>query len=104
MNGVVFEILRAVIALAVILVVRYAIPCAKGIIEESKYSWIVTWVDIAVRATEQTMFGKATGSEKKAAVVKFIKNQLAMKNIKITDEQLDKLIEAAVFEMNGGKE
>ena len=81
----------------------YAIPYAREIVEKTKYSWVITWVDIAVRSAEQTMFKDATGPEKKAIVVKFIKKLLLQKNISISDEQLDNLIEATVFEMNGGK-
>lgn len=103
MNDVLFEVLKAVIVLAVILLTRYAVPYVKEVAEKSKYSWLITWVDIAVRATEQTMFGKVTGVEKKAIVTEFIKRLLISKNITISDEQLDNLIEATVFEMNGGK-
>lgn len=103
MNDVLFEILKAVIVLSVVLIMRYAVPYAKEIVEKTKYSWVITWVDIAVRSAEQTMFKDATGPEKKAIVVKFIKKLLLQKNISISDEQLDNLIEATVFEMNGGK-
>jgi len=103
MNDVLFEVLKAVIVLAVVLIVRYAVPYAKEAVEKSKYSWLITWVDIAVRAAEQTVFGEATGAEKKAIVTEFIKELLISKNLSVSDEQLDKLIEATVFEMNGGK-
>ena len=103
MNDLLFEVLKAVVVLAVVLIVRYAVPYAREAVEKSKYSWLITWVDIAVRAAEQTMFGNATGAEKKAIVTEFIKSLLITKNISISDEQLDNLIEATVFEMNGGK-
>ena len=103
MNDVLFEVLKAVIVLAVVLFVRYAVPYAREVVEKSKYSWLITWVDIAVRSAEQTMFGNATGAEKKAIVTEFIRSLLISKNISISDEQLDRLIEATVFEMNGGK-
>ena len=39
------------------------------------------------------------GPEKKAIVTKFLKEQLQQKNISISDEQLNTLIEAAVYEL-----
>jgi hypothetical protein len=103
MNDALFEVLKAVVVLAVVLLTRYAVPYVKGQVEKSKYSWLITWVDIAVRAAEQTVFGEASGQQKKEIVVDFIKELSLSKNICISDEQLDKLIEATVFEMNGGK-
>lgn len=103
MNEVLFEILKAVLVLAVILLVRYAVPWLKQMAENTKYEWIVKWVGVAVHSAEQTVFGDKQGAEKKAIVTKFIKEQLIKKNINISDEQLNNLIEAAVFAMNGAK-
>ncbi len=103
MNEVLFEILKAVTILAVILLTRYAVPCLKALVENTKYAGVVKWVEVAVKAAEQTVFGEAANQEKKAIVTELIKNILIKKNIAISDEQLDSLIEAAVFEMNGGK-
>lgn len=103
MNEILFEILKAVLILAVILITRYAVPYVKSLVENSKYSWLVKWVDIAVQSAEQTVFGEKTGVEKKMIAHEFIKKILDSKNIKITDEQLDNLIESSVYEMNGGK-
>lgn len=102
MNDILYEVLKAVLVLAVILITRYAVPYVKSLLENSKYSWIVTWVGIAVHSAEQTIFGEKSGEEKKAAVMVFLRDLLSSKNINITDEQLSNLIEAAVFEMNGG--
>lgn len=101
MNSILFEILKAVVILAVILLTRYAVPYLKLILESSKQKWIVEWVEIAVKAAEQTI--KDGEKDKKTIVTEFIKSQLIKKNISISDEQLDKLIESAVFAMNGGK-
>lgn len=104
MNDILYEVLKAVIVLAVILITRYAVPYVKTQLENSKYSWLVTWVGIAVHSAEQTIMGDKSGPEKKEIVTKFLKEMLLSKNINITDEQLSNLIEAAVFEMNGGKQ
>jgi LL-H family phage holin len=54
------------------------------------------WVCIAVNAVEQIV-GAGYGEQKKAQVIDFIVNKFGNK---ISDEDLDKLIEAAVHEMN----
>ena len=99
MNDVVFEILKAVLVLVVVLVARYAIPWIKLQMEGTKHEWLVKWVELAVKSEEQTILGDKTGPEKKAIVTKFIKEQLQQKNISLSDEQLNTLIEAAVYAM-----
>ena len=103
MNEVLFEVLKAVVILFVILVARYGIPFLKEKLEDTKYSWVVKWVGIAVRSAEQTILGNKTGAEKKAIVVDFIRTLLIKKNIAISEEQLNTLIESAVFELNKEK-
>ncbi len=103
MNDILFEALKAVLILAVILFTRYAVPWMKQAVENTKYNWIVKWVGIAVRSAEQTIFGDKRGEERKAVVTQFIKEQLINKNIALSDRQVDALIEAAVFAMNGGR-
>lgn len=101
MHDILFEILKAVVALVIILVSRYGIPYLKQLAENKNQEWIVKWVGIAVKATEQTVFGDKKGAERKAIVTKFIKELLLKKNISISDEQLSNIIEAAVFAMKG---
>lgn len=101
MNEILFEILKAVVVLVIILVGRYVIPYLKQLAEAKEYEWIVKWVGVAVKATEQTVFGDKKGQERKAIVTKFIKKLLLQKNISLSDAQLENLIEAAVFAMKG---
>lgn len=103
MNDILFEILKAVMVLAIILVTRYAVPYIKMKLESSKQEWLEKWIDVAVRSAEQTVFGDKQGAEKKRIVTEFIRQQLIKKNISISYEQLNNLIEAAVFAMNGEK-
>lgn len=98
MNDVVFEILKAVIVLVIILIAKYLVPWMKLQVEGTKHEWLLKWVELAVRSAEQTILGDKTGPEKKAIVTKFLKEQL-QKNISISDEQLNTLIEAAVYAM-----
>lgn len=53
------------------------------------------WVTVAVEAAEQLYTGSGRGAEKKAYVVEFLNS----KGFKIDAETLDKLIEAAVFNL-----
>ena len=99
MNDILYEILKSVVVLVLILITRYAIPYLKQKAENSKYDWVVKWVDIAVKSTEQTIFGDKMGPERKAIVTRFIKKLLLQKNIALSDEQLDNIIESAVFAM-----
>ena len=99
MNDILYEVLKSVVVLVLILITRYAIPYLKQKIENSKYDWVVKWVDIAVRSTEQTIFGDKMGLERKTIVTRFIKKLLLQKNIALSDEQLDNIIESAVFAM-----
>lgn len=101
MNDVLFEILKAVVVLAVVLITRYAVPYLKQIVDNSKYELVVKMVDVAVKAAEQTI--KDGEKDKKTIVTEFIKSQLIQKNISISDEQLDNLIESAVYAMNEAK-
>lgn len=97
MNEILFEILKAVIALVIILTARYAVPWIKLQVENTKYEWILQCARLAVKSAEQTILGDKTGPEKKAIVTEFLKEQLIKKNITMSDEQLDILIEAAVY-------
>lgn len=103
MNEILFEILKAGIVLVIILAGRYVIPYMKQVVEDKKLDWVVKWVEIAVKASEQTIFGDKKGAERKAIVTLFIKKLLRQKNISLSDTQLEKLIEAAVFAMKGGE-
>jgi LL-H family phage holin len=100
MNDILFEILRMVVVVAIILLTRYVVPYLKTKIEESKNKWLLAWVETAVKSAQQSI--DDTGEEKKAIVTKFLKEMLIQKNISISDEQLSNLIEAAVFAMKEG--
>lgn len=102
MSEILFEILKVVVVLMIILVGRYGIPYVKQLAENKKCDWVVKWVEIAVKAAEQTVFGNKKGAERKAIVTSFIRKLLLQKNISISDAQLDNLIDAAVYTMNGG--
>lgn len=98
MDSILFEVLRVIVIVLVALVVRYLIPWLKLKIGESKTDEITRWVNTAVLMAQQVYYAKS-GPERKAIVVDLLHDLLTAKNISISDEQLDALIEAAVKTM-----
>lgn len=98
MNEMIFEIMKLIVMIAVFIVTCYLIPWVRGKIGQDKLDEITKWVNVAVLMAQQVYFAK-TGAERKAIVVDLLKNILIAKNISISDEQLDMLIEAAVKAM-----
>lgn len=92
-------ILTALIALIGAIVTYYVIPLLKGKISADKWQEIVKWVEIAVAAAEQMKQAGIITVPKKDFVIAFLKD----KGVTITDEELNALIEAAVFEINKAK-
>lgn len=98
MSDMILEALKVVVMLAVLLVVRYVIPWIKAKIGAEKMEEVKTWVNAAVLMAQQ-VYNAKTGPERKAIVVDLIRGMLIKKNIDISTEQLDMLIEAAVKAM-----
>lgn len=88
-------IMEAIIALVVAVITAFVTPWLKGKIDADKLEQIKLWVTVAVEAAEQLYNGTGRGEEKKAYVVKFLQE----KGFTIDPDSLDKLIEAAVFNL-----
>lgn len=93
------HILTAFIALIGAIITYYIIPLLKGKISADNWQEIVKWVEIAVAAAEQMQRAGIITVPKKDFVLAFLKD----KGVTITDQELDALIEAAVFEINKSK-
>ncbi len=104
MNETAFEILKivvcAVIAIIGVLVTKVALPYISTLKLTAEQELVLSLVEKAVRAVEQTITESGQGKVKKAEVIKYIKRMLDDTNIQMTEEQIDKLIEAAVLEMH----
>lgn len=98
MNEIVYEIIKLVVMIAALVVTRYLVPWIKEKIGADKLAVIEKWAKYAVQATQQVHWNKP-GEDRKAIVTEFLKKVLLAKNISISDEQLDILIEAAVKQM-----
>lgn len=100
MHEIIIDILVFVITVLGIIITRNVIPYLKTLIKNSEYADVYDMVEIAVKAAEQKCTGMKQGKAKKADVYAFVSNWLEGKGIHITEAELDRLIEAAVFTMN----
>ena len=103
MNDLTFNLLKIVISVVAALIAYYVIPFLKEKVKEAKYKDLVEAVKVAVDAAEQTFKEGGMGKLKKEDVIKYITEYLNSNKIDISVEQLDRLIEAAVFQLNKGK-
>lgn len=101
MNELTFTILKVVVSITAALVTVYLIPFIKSQTKTQQEAELFKVIEVAVKAAEQTINDPKSGAIKKADVVKFVTDWLTQNGIKITPEQLDRLIEAAVYSMNG---
>ena len=98
MRDIYLEIAKLVLMILAALITRYAIPWIRAKTENSVMQALIDWTMQAVLAAEQT-HDAGTGAEKKAIVTEFIKKLLIQKNISLSDEEIEMLIEAAVRQM-----
>lgn len=98
MSDIVFEVLKLLVMVAALLISTYIVPWIKAKIGEAKLAEVKLWAEQVVLMVQQVYKGW-TGDDKKQFVVDFLERLLIQKNISISDEQLDILIEAAVKQM-----
>jgi LL-H family phage holin len=80
------------------IITRYIVPLIKEKIGAEKLATAEKWAKYAVLTAQQTL-QTSTGADKKTYVTEFLKELLTAKNIALTDEQIDILIESAVKAM-----
>ena len=100
MNEWTFNILKVVIAVCSALITVYLIPYIKTLKEDKRYASLVEMVEVAVRAAEQTFKEPGEGKMKKAEVLTFVTDWLNKQGIAVSDDELDRLIECAVYQMH----
>ena len=98
MRDIILELLKLTIMIATFLITRYAIPFIRAKTENSVMQALIDWTAQGVLAAEQT-HDAGSGAEKKAIVTEFIKRLLIQKNISLSDDEIEMLIEAAVRQM-----
>ena len=99
MNDIIFEVIKSVVVIAVMVLVRYAVPYLKARIKSSDLAWLYDWAVYSVNAAEQTVSESGKGAYKKAIVKDFLVNLANETKLTITDAQIENLIEAAVYTM-----
>lgn len=100
MNDVTSIIVKIAVAVLLALVTKYLIPYFKTLRDDARWNRLINIVQVAVEAAEQMIHDK--GEIKKEDVVKFVTEWLNAQNISVSAEEIDRLIEAAVYKMNNG--
>lgn len=98
MSEIIFEVLKVIVMLAVLVFMRYIIPWVKARIGSENLEVVEKWTNTIVLMVQQVHHAKP-GAERKAIVVDMLRGILIQKNISISEEQLNALIEAAVKAM-----
>lgn len=94
-----YQIASLTLTIIGLLLTYYVVPWLRTKASKEQLISVEMWVNIAVAAAEQMKAAGLNTGDKKTEVVKFIRN----KGITITDQELDALIEAAVYELNMAK-
>lgn len=99
MNELLFNALQVVIIAAVIIITRYIVPAFECYIESSRYAWVANIIQDAVESAEQTITEPKSGGKKKAMVIDTVRRIFKEVKIDVTEDQLESLIESAVYAM-----
>lgn len=102
-SDMIIQIGTIVIALIGAIVTYIITPYIKQKTSKEQREIILFWVRFAVNGAEQMDQAGIIDTPKKQFVIKYVKDILNKKGITITEEQLDILIEAAVYEINQWK-
>lgn len=103
MNEITFEIIKILVmaffAILGVVIAKVMVPYVNSLTLNEEQAFLISIVESAVKALEQIVKDSGQGKLKKQQVIAFVRGELQKKGITITDEQLDKLIEAAVYAM-----
>ncbi len=91
-------IIEAVAALIGVVITCILVPFIRSKTTAEQQKEINAWVKIAVSAAEQIFKGSRRGEEKKQYVIAWLKER----GFTVDENELDALIEAAVYELNQG--
>lgn len=98
MDEMVFDICRLIATVVGLVLAYYVIPALKVVVENHIDENITGFINACVYAAQQ-IYEPEDGALKKKYVLKAVTDWLNDRNIKITDDQLDILIESAVLAM-----
>ncbi len=89
------NIASAIITLIVAVITTFLIPYLKAKVDVEKFAKIKNLVKVAVKAAEMIYKGTGRGTEKKAYVLKYLKEN----GYTLDLDSIDNLIESAVLEL-----
>lgn len=100
MNEVTFTILKIVLSAVSAVISLFVVPLLKRWMENNKNDEMLKMIEKAVKAAEQTFNGSGLGADKKQDVMDFISDWLEKNRITVSHKELDRYVEAAVYDMN----
>lgn len=100
MNEMFFNALLVVVMVAILVFMSTIVPWIITQIKDTKYGQLLDTVEKAVKAAEQKIKESGMGKIKKAQVITEVTFWLNQHGVYVTEDQLDMLIEAAVWAMN----
>ena len=92
------HIVEALFGLIAAIITALVVPYIRSKTTMQQQAEINAWVKIAVNAAEQIYNGVGRGAEKKAYVLAFLMEH----GMKLEEERLDAMIEAAVYDLKNG--
>lgn len=93
------KVLELIITALMMVITRYLVPYLQSVINEKADATTRKIIKESVVAMEVIFAANGTGALKKEEATKFVVNYLSNRNIKISDEEVNVLIEAAVNAM-----
>lgn len=103
MDDLTMMVFKIVISVCAALITAYVLPYIKTLKDDARYAKVIEVVELAVRAAEQVIRDPKSGNIKKARVLKVVRKWLGEHNIDISEDEIDQLIESAVFQMKQGE-
>lgn len=103
MDDITMILLKYVITICAALITAYVLPYIKTLKDDARYAKVIEVVELSVRAAEQVIRDPKSGNIKKARVLKVVRKWLGEHNIDISEDEIDQLIESAVYAMKQGK-
>lgn len=103
MNDVADILLKIAVTIILAILTKYVIPIFRTFYEDARWQKLINMVQAAVEAAEQTIRGEGQGQIKKEDVRMFITTWLNTNDISVSESEIDRLIEAAVYKMNAKK-
>lgn len=97
MDAILFEVIK----LAVMLVVGFLVGALAHLRTKygKEFDEVYAWATVAVQWAQQVYWAES-GAQRKTVVVNFMKDLRDKHKIRLTDEQIEVLVEAAVKQMN----